>query len=106
MSAENQEQEIRKQKIGSKKSEAGSRETEIMLERDFYLRDARIVAEELLGKCLVHRTGEGIAAGMIVETEAYVGPEDKGAHSYGGRTSTASGLPAAPATTLKQWYMP
>ncbi len=56
-----------------------------MLERDFYLRDARVVAEELLGKCLVHRTGEGVAAGMIVETEAYVGPEDKGAHSYGGR---------------------
>lgn len=58
-----------------------------VLMRDFYLQDACAVAEKLLGKLLVHRTREGISAGMIVEAEAYAGPEDKGAHSYGGRRS-------------------
>lgn len=56
-----------------------------MLKREFYLRPALQVAPELLGKLLVHETAEGIAAGMIVETEAYVGPDDDGAHSFGGR---------------------
>lgn len=50
--------------------------------RDFYLRDANLVAPELLGKILVHRTREGVTSGMIVEVEAYVGSYDKGAHSY------------------------
>lgn len=52
------------------------------LPRGFYLRDANLIARELLGKCLVHVTAEGTAAGIIVETEAYVGTWDKGAHSY------------------------
>lgn len=52
------------------------------ISREFYLRDANVVARELLGKHLVHVTQEGIAAGIIVETEAYVGSWDKGAHSY------------------------
>lgn len=56
-----------------------------MLGREFYLRPAGQVAPELLGKLLVHETAEGIAAGMIVETEAYIGPDDDGAHSFGGR---------------------
>lgn len=53
-----------------------------MLKRDFYLRGANIVAPELLGKLLVHKTKEGLTSGIIVETEAYVGTSDKGAHSY------------------------
>lgn len=53
-----------------------------MLKRDFYLRGANIVAPELLGKLLVHKTKEGLTSGIIVETEAYVGSSDKGAHSY------------------------
>lgn len=53
-----------------------------VLPREFFLRDANTVAPELLGKLLVHRTSKGITSGMIVEVEAYVGPTDKGAHSY------------------------
>lgn len=56
-----------------------------ILERDFYRRDACTVAEELIGKILVHDSPEGRTSGIIVETEAYRGPEDKAAHSYKGK---------------------
>jgi DNA-3-methyladenine glycosylase len=55
------------------------------LDRDFYLRDTLVVAQDLLGKLLVHETQDYRIAARIVETEAYIGPEDKGSHSYGGR---------------------
>ncbi len=58
---------------------------EMKLERSFYERNTLIVAKELLSCVLVHVTPEGTTIGRIVETEAYMGPEDKGAHSYGGR---------------------
>lgn len=54
-----------------------------MLGREFYNRDSIIVAKELLGKVLVHEIeGQKISA-KIVESEAYMGIEDKAAHSYG-----------------------
>jgi DNA-3-methyladenine glycosylase len=53
--------------------------------RSFYMQDTIVVAKGLLGCFLVHRTLEGITKGKIVEIEAYMGPNDKGAHSYGGR---------------------
>lgn len=53
-----------------------------MLQREFYLRGANLVAPDLLGKILVHSSEEGTTSGIIVEVEAYVGPDDKGAHSY------------------------
>lgn len=58
-----------------------------MLPRKFYLReDTILIAQELLGKLLVvpHAKGRRVS-GMIVETEAYLGVTDRGAHSYGGR---------------------
>lgn len=58
---------------------------EMKLERSFYEKDTLVVAKELLSCVLVHVTPEGTTKGRIVETEAYMGPEDKGAHSYGGR---------------------
>lgn len=67
-----------------------------MLNRDFYLRGATEVAPQLLGKLLCHQTAEGLCAGMIVETEAYVGPEDDGAHSFGGRRTARTEAMYAP----------
>ena len=53
--------------------------------RSFYGRPVLTVAREVIGKILVARSAEGVVAGRIVEAEAYRGPEDRAAHSYGGR---------------------
>jgi DNA-3-methyladenine glycosylase len=42
-----------------------------VLSQDFYERDTKIVAQEILGKVLVHNTPQGTMLGLIVETEAY-----------------------------------
>ena len=52
------------------------------LGRNFYLRSGLDVAKDLIGKKLVHKTAEGVTAGIIVETEAYMGKIDAAAHSY------------------------
>lgn len=53
-----------------------------ILPRSFYARSTVEVARGLLGKVLVH----GPTAGIIVETEAYLGGEDLAAHSARGLT--------------------
>ncbi|MBA4122493.1 MAG: DNA-3-methyladenine glycosylase [Acidobacteria bacterium] len=57
------------------------------LSREFYTRaDTLQIAQDLLGKTLVIPNADGArVSGMIVETEAYLGIEDKAAHSYGNR---------------------
>jgi DNA-3-methyladenine glycosylase len=56
------------------------------LTRDFYDRDTTLVAQELLGKYLIHRVDGVELVGRIVETEAYLGPHDLAAHSAKGLT--------------------
>jgi DNA-3-methyladenine glycosylase len=56
------------------------------LPRDFYDRDTIVVAQELLGKHLVHVVDGVTRVGRIVETEAYLGPHDLAAHSAKGLT--------------------
>lgn len=43
------------------------------------------VAEFLLGMCVEHETPQGKLGGYIVDCEAYLGPDDEAAHSYGMR---------------------
>jgi DNA-3-methyladenine glycosylase len=55
------------------------------LPRSFYARPVLVVARDVIGKVLVHDTPQGRVAGRVVEAEAYRGPEDRAAHSFGGR---------------------
>jgi DNA-3-methyladenine glycosylase len=57
-----------------------------ILKRDFYNRPAVEVARDCLGKILVH----GKTAGRIVETEAYLGVNDRAAHAWRGLTERTS----------------
>ena len=54
--------------------------------RAFFARSALTVARELIGMHLVHDDGRRLRRGRIVETEAYLGPRDRAAHSSRGRT--------------------
>jgi len=58
-----------------------------LLKAEFFNRDPRRVARALLGKLLVRKTPDGVLAGRIVETEAYLGQGDAAAHSAAGRTA-------------------
>ncbi|MGM0598005.1 MAG: DNA-3-methyladenine glycosylase [Myxococcota bacterium] len=55
------------------------------LEHNFYYRNALELARDLLGKNLVRTLNNQVISGRIVETEAYVGPEDKGCHAFNNR---------------------
>ena len=57
------------------------------LPREFYTRsNVLTVARDLLGKLLVVPAEDGRrVSGMIVEVEAYRGPEDRASHAFGGR---------------------
>jgi DNA-3-methyladenine glycosylase len=59
----------------------------VKLPREFYTRpNVLTVARDLLGKLLVVPTNDGErVSGMIVEVEAYRGPDDRASHAYGGR---------------------
>jgi DNA-3-methyladenine glycosylase len=58
----------------------------VKLARDFYEQPTVEAAQRLLGKYLVRVHPDGVTTGMILETEAYVGPEDKASHASRGRT--------------------
>jgi len=59
----------------------------VKLSRLFYQQSTLDVARQLLGKYLVRKHQDGTTVGRIVETEAYVGPEDRACHASRGRTA-------------------
>lgn len=59
----------------------------VTLKQDFYRQNAITVAKELIGKKLVRKIGDEIIETKIVETEAYMGPEDKASHAYDNKRS-------------------
>lgn len=56
-----------------------------LLKEDFQ-KDCKDMAVYFLGKILVRKLEDGsVLRGRIVETECYLGTEDKACHTYGGR---------------------
>jgi DNA-3-methyladenine glycosylase len=62
----------------------------VKLDRKFFQKPTLDVAQSLLGKVLVRRLRGRNLAGMIVETEAYVGPHDLACHASKGKTLRTS----------------
>ena len=56
------------------------------IQRSFYQQTTIDVARQLLGKLLVREHPDGLTLGRIVETEAYIGPQDLACHASKGRT--------------------
>jgi 3-methyladenine DNA glycosylase Mpg len=53
---------------------------------NFFKRDARKVARDLIGSYLVRRKAGTVLTNKITETEAYIGPHDLACHASRGHT--------------------
>ena len=56
------------------------------------MNDALTLAPALLGKILVCESEGVMTSGIIVETEAYCGPEDKAAHTFNNRRTDRTAI--------------
>jgi DNA-3-methyladenine glycosylase len=68
----------------------------VILRRSFYNRPTLDVARDLIGKVLVHESRSGIASGVIVEAEAYIGESDPACHAAPGPTTRNAPLYGPP----------
>lgn len=66
------------------------------LPHTFYARPTVEVARDLIGKTLYRQTSDGVTAGLIVETEAYVAAIDPASHGYRGKTSRNAAMFGSP----------
>ncbi len=59
---------------------------QVPLAEAFYARPATEVARDLLGRWMIRECEAGLAAGRIVEVEAYLGADDPASHAYRGQS--------------------
>lgn len=70
-----------------------------------YSIDAITLAQRIIGHRLVHVTRGGTrVSGIIVETEAYLGVEDRAAHTFGGRRTARNASMYAHAGTAYVYF--
>lgn len=63
------------------------------LTKDYFLTDDVVaVARDLIGKSLFTMVDGQLAGGIICETEAYKGTEDRASHAFGGRRTKRNGM--------------
>src|SRR5438105_2238061 len=75
------------------------------LQRSFYDRDTVAVAQDLLGKYLVHYARGVERVGRIVEVEAYLGPHDLAAHSSKGLTARTRVMFGPPGISGRPFFL-
>ena len=64
----------------------------MILEKDYFLQPATVLAKELIGKILCRRVGDEIIRLSITETECYFGEEDTACHAHRGITPRTATL--------------
>lgn len=69
-----------------------------ILNEEFFIKDTSTVAKSLLGKFLVRKIGNKKITGMIIETEAYDGPNDMASHAFKGKTPRTEVMFSYPGT--------
>jgi len=62
------------------------------IQTEFFERDAKTVAMELLGKLIVRKVDNRYIIGKIVETEAYFGANDPASRAYHGKKNYNTGM--------------
>jgi DNA-3-methyladenine glycosylase len=71
------------------------------MNKNFFSGDAKAIAKVLLGKHLIRRVNGKTRSYMIVETEAYLGEEDKASHARSGKTKRNEPMFGPPG----HWYV-
>lgn len=61
----------------------------MIIEQSYYVENSVLtISKNLIGKVLISHIGGKLASGIICETEAYAGINDKASHAYGGRRTS------------------
>src|SRR5699024_7359369 len=75
------------------------------VKRSFFDAPSLTLAQALLGNYIIHDVAQGRVVGKIVETEAYLGPEDQAAHSFNNRRTKRTDIMFAQAGLVYTYQM-